>query len=272
MAYADFMYSTGLRRREGGTLLTLELPEVGATNYYSGRVGQAIAKRHGYFFYVSHGALQSVNGYRNGQRNLAVRRAQQRGLYDRVPGRRIIQQVSRRREVIWVEEDGRRGKGSLDNLKATDRALLYLETDEGLEPAMLWLTEAGLPLKYKDWTKIFERASDRCESMGLRVYATPHMLRHSMALRMLVSLHNALDKRLGLTPDERRHYENVYGQVWQMVKDMLGHRSEQITRDTYLEPLRGLQLESLLNDNDNPVSEERLAELSARTGLILDAA
>lgn len=67
-----------------------------------------------------------------------------------------------------------------------------------------------------------------------------------MALRMLISLHNALDRRLGLTAAQRLHYEEVYGQVWQMVEDMLGHRSEQVTRDVYLEPVRGLQLERSL--------------------------
>lgn len=55
-----------------------------------------------------------------------------------------------------------------------------------------------------------------------------------LALRTLIALHNALDRRLGLTPAERPHYEEVYGQVWLMVKDMLGHRSEQVTRDVYL--------------------------------------
>ncbi|MFF0626733.1 integrase [Streptomyces sp. NPDC004296] len=272
MAGADLMYSTGLRRREAGTLLNVELPAIGARNYYPGKVGQEVAKRAGHYFYVSHSALQSVHGYRNGLRSLAVRRAQQRGRYEHVPGQRVVRKVTRRGKVLWTESDGRAGEASLDTLGAEDRALLYVRTEDGLEPAMLWLTESGMPLQYKDWTKIFERASDRCERLGLEVYATPHMLRHSMALRMLGTLHNALDKRLGLTPQERRHYEDVYGQVWEMVKDLLGHKNEDVTRDTYLEPFRGLQLESLLNDDDNPVNEEKLAELAARTGLILDAA
>ncbi|MFD7915712.1 hypothetical protein ACFV30_34240 [Streptomyces sp. NPDC059752] len=67
----------------------------------------------------------------------------------------------------------------------------------------------------------------------------PAMLRHSMALRTLIALHNALDRRLGLSPAERLHYEEVYGQVWLMVKDMLGHRSEQVTRDVYLSRCAG---------------------------------
>ncbi|MEI5102911.1 hypothetical protein RB200_35730 [Streptomyces sp. PmtG] len=92
---------------------------------------------------------------------------------------------------------------------------------------------------------------------------TPKTLRHSMALRTLV----ALDRRLGLTPAERLHYEEVYGQVWLMVKDMLRHRSEQVTRNAYLEPVRGPRLESLLGGNGNPVIAEKIAELAARTGL-----
>ncbi|MFE5998980.1 hypothetical protein ACFQ6C_19250 [Streptomyces sp. NPDC056454] len=47
-AVADLKYSSGLRRREGGTLLLCELPVLGRRNYYAGRVGQGVAKRAGY--------------------------------------------------------------------------------------------------------------------------------------------------------------------------------------------------------------------------------
>ncbi|WHM36282.1 site-specific integrase [Streptomyces sp. BPTC-684] len=271
-AFSDLTYSSGMRRREAGTLLTHEIPELGRQNYYSGKVGQQVAKRARHTFYASHAALQRVWGYRLSIRAEAVRLAQVRGAYDDVPGQRIVQSITRQGKVLWTEWDGRLGEGSLNTLTAADRLRLYIRTEDGLEPAMLWLMENGMPFSYKSWTKVFERASDRCEALGLGVFATPHMLRHSMALRVLVALHNALDRRLGLTPAERRHYEDVYGQVWSMVKDMLGHKNEQVTRDIYLEPVRGLQLDSLLNDEDNPVDTEKLAELSARTGLILDAA
>lgn len=271
-AFADLTYSSGMRRREAGTILTCEIPELGRQNYYSGKVGQQVAKRAGHTFYASHAALQRVWGYRLSIRAEAVRAGQARGAYDEVPGRRIVRSVTRRGRVLWTEWDGRLGEGSLDTLTAADRLRLYIRTEDGLEPAMLWLAENGMPFSYRSWTKVFERASARCEALGLGVFATPHMLRHSMALRVLVALHNALDRRLGLTPADRRHYEDVYGQVWSMVKDMLGHKNEQVTRDIYLEPLRGLQLDSLLNDEDNPVDAEKLAELSARTGLILDVA
>ncbi|MFH8803970.1 hypothetical protein ACH4F6_30995 [Streptomyces sp. NPDC017936] len=39
-----------------------------------------------------------------------------------------------------------------------------------------------------------------------------------------------------------------------------------------LEPVRGLQLEPLLNDEENPVDAEKRAAPAARTGLIPDVA
>ncbi|MGW1620117.1 hypothetical protein [Streptomyces sp. NPDC002172] len=56
------------------------------------------------------------------------------------------------------------------------------------------------------------------------------------------------------------------------MKDLLGHRSEETTREIYLEPVRGLQIETLLEDVDNPGSSEVLARLAERTGLVLDVA
>lgn len=43
------------------------------------------------------------------------------------------------------------------------------------------------------------------------------------------------------------------------------------TREIYLEPVRGLQLDSLLDGaDDHAPSEEVLARLAATTGLVLD--
>ncbi|MFD8619191.1 hypothetical protein [Streptomyces sp. NPDC059513] len=95
---------------------------------------------------------------------------------------------------------------------------LFVDGEDGLEPATLWLTESGLPLKYTSRRKVFERASERCAAAGLDVYARPKMLRHSMALRTLI----ALDRQLRLTPAERLHYEQVYGQVWLMSRTCSG--------------------------------------------------
>ncbi|MER6465744.1 integrase [Streptomyces sp. NPDC001228] len=272
MAFADFVYSCGLRRREAGTVLLVEVPETGVSSYYAGWVGRAVAKRAGRYYYVSHSALRGTEVYRASTRRVSVRRAQQAGLYERVLGRRVVEEVGRGRRVRWSEADGRLREGSLDELTARQRMRMFVRGPEGLEPAMLWLTEAGMPMAYRSWTKTFERASERCAAAGVKVFATPKMLRHSMALRVLVSLHHALDRRLGLSPSQRRLYEDAYGSVWTVMKDLLGHRSEETTREIYLEPVRGLQIETLLEDVDNPGSSEVLARLAERTGLVLDVA
>jgi hypothetical protein len=93
-----------------------------------------------------------------------------------------------------------------------------------------------------------------------------------MALRMLIALNNAYDRRFGLTPEDKRRYTEIYDGVWGMVRDLLGHRSEQVTREVYLEPVRGLQLETLLGDEENPVDEQMLSEVARKTGLVLDVA
>ena len=95
------------------------------------------------------------------------------------------------------------------------------------------------------------------------------MLRHSFALYMLVALHHALDRRFGLSPEERRHFRQVYGDPWVLVRDLLGHRSEQTTRLVYLEPLNGLQVRSVL-DHDEDL-ESLLSRVAASSRLVIDA-
>jgi integrase len=109
----------------------------------------------------------------------------------------------------------------------------------------LWLTEAGIPIADQSWEKVFDAANARVAAVfaaatrqdGRRrtaIACSPYMMRHSFALYMLVALHHALDRRFGLTPEERKHFRQVYGDPWVMVRDLLGHKSEQTTRLVYL--------------------------------------
>ena len=45
---------------------------------------------------------------------------------------------------------------------------------------------------------------------------------------MLVTLQRGLDARFGLDKAERDHLRNVYGNAFTLVKDLLGHRSENL--------------------------------------------
>lgn len=98
-------------------------------------------------------------------------------------------------------------------------------------------------------------------------FCTPHMARHSFALVMLVVLNHVMDRRMGLTPEERRDFRLLYGDPWRMVQDLLGHAQMETTKYIYLAPVADLQLRSLLADYvpaGGPVSEEELTSLFAR--------
>ena len=71
---------------------------------------------------------------------------------------------------------------------------------------MVFLGESGLAMEPDSWERVFARASRRCLTLGKPVTCHPHMLRHSFALRMLLTLTHAFDRRMGLTPEERREY------------------------------------------------------------------
>ena len=88
---------------------------------------------------------------------------------------------------------------------------------------------------------------------------------------MLLTLTHAFDRRMGLTPEERREYRLLFGDPWVLVQTLLGHRSPETTREIYLEPVSGLQVELFLNDDS--VHEElafstTVTEHLARSGTV----
>lgn len=97
------------------------------------------------------------------------------------------------------------------------------------------------------------------------------MARHSFALKVLVALMHALDKRFGLTPEERRDFRLLYGDAWRMVKDLLDHASEETTRKIYLAPVSDLQIRSLLLDEADPGTNELLSRIAKMSERVLDS-
>lgn len=270
LAFADLLWSSGLRLREAATLLDVEVPAAASgARFVRARVGDAVAKGSGRDFWVSQPALQRIGAYLRFDRAEAVRRAQAEGRYDELAGLLTVTGVTRRRSLQVVDEGGRRTEVGLDQLDAPTRRRLVRDTGDGFEPLSLWLTEAGMPMLPASWETVFAVADRRCESLGVEVRCHPHMLRHSFALRMLVTLTHAFDRRLGLSPEERREYRMLFGDPFVLVQTMLGHRSLDTTRNIYLEPVNGLQVELFLNgedDDDAPVSSllSRIASDSPR--------
>jgi site-specific recombinase XerD len=270
-AFADLLFDSGLRLREAGCLLTLEVPHaLSGQVYYEGTVAAAIAKRRERMFYVSASALAGVTTYMATTRRAAIRRAQRQGRYDRVPGARIVTRISQGRDcrIGWEDRLDRRGEEAIRLIGERRRRLLFIRGTSGLEPLALWLTEGGMPMDYRSWEAVFRAANQRCAQFGKPIVTTPHTCRHSFALKMLVTLHRVLDQRFGLSRAERDDLRKVYGDAFALVKDLLGHRSEQTTRETYLEPLNGIRLATMLGGSED--LDTVLARVAASSRRVMD--
>jgi hypothetical protein len=194
-AFTDLLFSSGLRLREGGCLLTLEVPEAVAGHcYYEGSVAGAVAKRRERMFYASATALRRVAGYIATTRAEAVRRARRHRRYDHIPGKLIVTRVSRgaRPKLCWHDDLGRAGEARIGALSREERMRLFTETEHGLEPLWLWLTESGTPMAYESWEKVFDAANARVVAVfaaatrkdGRRrtaIACSPHMMRHFLS-------------------------------------------------------------------------------------------
>ena len=214
-------------------------------------------------------AVGQIEAYVDSSRSWAVREAQQRGRYERLPGLRLVTKVTRRvnPSVRWRERDGSSGECPLNDLTVEERMLLFTEGPHGLEPLWLWLNEQGIPFGVHSWEGVFRAANERCERVltpadriGLdphqvfAPYATPHSARHSFALYMLVVLNMLMDQRYGLTKEERRDFRQLYGDPWFMVQQLLGHASRETTVKWYLAPVEDLNLRSMLAGAAEPAA------------------
>jgi site-specific recombinase XerD len=279
-AFADVLFSSGLRLTEAGSLLTDELPRLlgDSQRYHDSRLASATAKRgRGRTFYVSTAALRAVEAYCSTSRRSVIRSAQAAGRYEQLNQVRVVTGQSGRLRTIlhWRDRDGVAGHAALDVLSPDERLRLFINGTTGLEPLWLWLGADGTPFMPHSWEAVFRAGSKRSRDvLGQRMsqppFATPHMCRHSFALHMLVALHHVMDKRFGLTAEQRRDFQQLYGDPWRMVKDLLGHANEQTTRDIYLAPVSDLHVRSLLIDDDDPDVGDLLSRIAAASERVLD--
>ncbi|MEU5232133.1 MULTISPECIES: integrase [Streptomyces] len=269
-SFVQLLLSSGLRRQEGGSLLTFELPtqHLRHGRYLHGRIAGAVTRsKTSRTFYASADAVGQVEAYVQSERAWAVQQAQEKGSYDRLSMMKLVTKVTRglKTRVEWVDVDGVVGGQELSLLGWRERQWLFLEGPEGPEPAWLWLTEQGMPMLPDRWNGVFRAANLRCEEVlltpgereikrefrlaevrGKTPYATPHSARHSMALFMLILLNELFEKRYGLTKKDRRDFAQLFGDPWWLVKTILGHVDVETTKRHYLAPVSHLHLESIL--------------------------
>jgi site-specific recombinase XerD len=271
-AFTRLLVSSGLRRAEGGSMLTFEVParRLDEGRYYWGKVAAEVTRsKKDRTFYVAADAVGEIEAYVDSSRAWAVRRAQQEGRYERLPRLRVVTEVTRQKNPVvrWRGAGGCTGRQPLNELTVQERMLLFIEGQHGLEPLWLWLNERGMPFEVDSWDGVFRTANKRCERVltprsrvGLdphqvfAPYATPHSARHSFALYMLVVLNVLMDQKYGFTEEERRDFRQLYGDPWFMVQQLLGHASRETTVKHYLAPVADLQLRSMLAGASEPIA------------------
>ena len=263
LAFADLLWTSGLRRKEAGTLLLPELPLPRQDGRLSrGRLGGAVAKGGPRNFRISQVGLRAIDAYRDSTRALAVLRAQAAGRYDHVRGRKIVRKLTVHQQARLEDEYGHITTESLHGLDADDRRRLFIEGTRGIEPAMLWLSESGMPIHHDSWKMVFEEANRRCEAQGVGIRCHPHMLRHSFALRWWA----ADVARIAQQQDDPSARRFEFIDPWVRVQHLLGHRSPETTRNIYLQPAREVEIDEMVNGDDGiNTRDEVLAYIARRS-------
>lgn len=280
-AMMEMLFSSGLRITEGASLLTLELPSCDrhAVGLNEARLAAAIAKgRHPRTWYLFNDALAIVNSYMTTTRRVSVDRAKRHKRYENAD-RILVTDTRLTADGVKLKYSGRWRRP--DDIDIADRRRLLLDTGDGPEPLWLWLSEAGMPLPVSAWTDVMSDANDRVFDAFKEIRPggvvkpgsraprlSPHSLRHSFALYMLIALHRAIDVQNGSTGSTGYHEER-YRMAWETVRDLLGHRHETTTRERYLAPLNGVRLRSLIGRGDLQRALSGLAGLDPR---VLDVA
>jgi len=252
-AFAELLYGSGLRVSEAASMVLSELPEAQDAEriYRSGRLASSCAK--GGFnrqWWCPRASLGEVWTYVEGQRAEWVRNAQRTGRYANSPDALVVTQSS----GGGFRFTGSRARPtsqqaiSLDALDPSSRLRLFMRTPRGLEPLSIWLNENGMPRTSHAWQATFRTGNERLGRAGYpRFKCTPHMLRHSFALRWYSIGRLLWDRRLAsLTDNEQRDFRVQFGDTWQFVQTLMGHRHPQATANIYLEPFRSLDVQVLL--------------------------
>jgi integrase len=248
-AFVDGLYRSGLRLTEWASVLLTELPEdVPGRGFRTCELANACAKGgYGHPYWIQRQALLGVLDYVEGARTRAVRAAQRAGRYDALRTTRVVVGV-RRDRLIVQEPDGRRTEPVLNAIGPWGRRRLFRMTKSGPEPLAVWLNENGMPRTPHGWQHTFAQANARIATLGLAGFgATPHMLRHSCALRWYSVGRLAYERRFAhLSEEETKDFRAQFGDTWDLVATMLGHQNPETTRQHYLEPFRALDVELLL--------------------------
>lgn len=195
-AYGVLLATTGMRREEGGRLLSCEIPTSSAMPsdgvWPFVRVGKGGVPRH---IFVTQELVDAIDFYRRGERKKTVEKAQTTLRRARNENRLVIfdsVETSRTGAPLLV-------KGSkripVDRLSDEDRFRSVIVTDTGfIEPLGLFPGRLGVPIGLAEWDSIFSTARKRVAPVNHPdrppnyITVAPHTFRHTYAVRMLAAL------------------------------------------------------------------------------------
>lgn len=251
--FVEAVYFCGTREGETSLLLALELPRKSSNAFGEMRIPSSITKngrpRTIVMPWLVDGLLRR---YVQQDRRRAIALGRRHGHYRDARWHRITDHRLRRGK-LEVQIDDRKSWVSHDALLGPARRWLLAETEDGWEPAMLWLTESGLPADQRNMIKVIQRATEKwdsaCKAAGFTgsvPYPTAKTLRYSFALNWLIAWHRVIDEELGSPPATYSpgRYEDAYRAVqWQ-----LGHRDLQTTMDAYLLAVKDLRGVNIFRD------------------------
>ncbi|TFC17148.1 tyrosine-type recombinase/integrase [Cryobacterium sp. MDB2-10] len=269
LAYVEGLYRTGLRMQEWASILISELPKQADDRwFYTLALANGCAKgRYGHTFWIERAAVNHIRNYVENDRRSSIARAQGHGAYEKIKEKMIVTGSRRNGRTLLIRQaDGRVTERAVDDLTPALRMRLFVEGDNGLEPAMLWLNENGLPRPKTAWFKTFTRINARLKRAGIdNVHCTQHMLRHSFALRWYTVGKLIRERRLAhLTADEARDFRAEFGSTWHLVQTMLGHRNTETTKHVYLEPFLALDVSLLLEHAADDTTVRQLLDAALR--------
>lgn len=183
-AYCDLMVRTGMRTSEQSTVTIWEMPlGDGQAGYRRFWLPAAIAKGgSARWVYVPAGVRRDLTDYAEFDRSLVVQEAQANRRYGRI--RRPLVVADPARPHLAVRTGGATRGQSVDVrlLKPAERYRLLVDTEDGLEPALFWLGESGMPITVSTW----ETCSPTPTS-GARRRASPRGLTPTCCVTHLLS-------------------------------------------------------------------------------------
>lgn len=234
--FAELLVTTGLRLTEASVWVTVELPSWQQFSASDQRsipylLPAAIAKgSKGREIRLPLRILRQIADYVELERANAVERFVARNPRQTDARRlRVITHDHRIAEV--ADDDCGQVRVHIKQLSPAERFRLVHCGVSGipLEPAIVWLSETGLPVSQNNWEMVFRRASQRCQHFGIDIEVTPHSLRHTFAVHMLSRLIRA---QIGTVIGKRRSgdqhgaaYQRMIGDPLQKLQHLLGHAS-----------------------------------------------